>query len=135
MSFVVLFVTALFVTQKANAQVRTLTTDMFLSNLWDENNKRFTNDKLIVIEFYATWCRPCYTMRPIFESVAREYYYYNFYSVDIDNEPELAKFFELKSIPTIAYIPPRDDGRYLLSMGVIEKWQVIKYMKESINHR
>ena len=36
------------------------------------------------VDFNATWCGPCRDMKPIFESLSRQYPYLVFLSVDVD---------------------------------------------------
>ena len=118
-----------------NAQVRTLTSNTFFSKIWNERTENFINEHGIVIDFYATWCRPCYVMKPIFESVANEYsHYYYFYRVNIEEEEEISEMFGIESIPTIVYIPPKSvNGKYFQTTGVIERRELIKNIKKYLN--
>lgn len=65
------------------------------------------NNQLVVIDFNASWCKPCRMFAPLFHTVARQYdgkaY---FVSVDIDKFPELAKQFGVSSIPHVAFVHP-----------------------------
>ncbi|MDR1348950.1 MAG: thioredoxin family protein [Prevotellaceae bacterium] len=124
-------VIALFAAQNANGQVRTLTSDMFFSKIWDNDNETFINKNGIVIDFYATWCKPCHIMKPIFDNVANEYYNYHFYRVDIDEEESLSGMFGIDAIPTIIYIPHFNVNRtYYQSTGVIERKELIRNIKK-----
>ncbi|XP_069779023.1 thioredoxin-like isoform X2 [Narcine bancroftii] len=41
-------------------------------------------DKLVLIDFYATWCKPCEALKPVFKRCAEEYSNVIFCKVDID---------------------------------------------------
>ena len=53
-----------------------------------------------LVDFYATWCGPCQAQGPIIEEVAEESSA-NIFSIDIDEQPELAAEFGVSSIPTL----------------------------------
>lgn len=73
-----------------------------------------------VIDFYATWCRPCKMMSPIVEEMAGTYAgKVDFYKVDIDKERELADVFGIQSIPTFLFIPVK--GNPSVQMGAMQK--------------
>lgn len=78
-----------------------------------------SSDKLVVIDFNATWCGPCRQFAPNFESVADKYRgQASFYSVDVDQNPALAAQFNIQSIPTVVYIQP--DGTTSSTMGYMD---------------
>lgn len=88
-------------------------------------------NKLAVIDFNATWCGPCRAFAPTFHSVAAEYAgKANFYSVDVDVNPELAARFGVQSIPTIVYLQP--DGSYTVSMGNVDRAVFVSYVKQAL---
>ncbi len=63
-----------------------------------------TKDKLIVVDFFATWCGPCQMVGPIIENLAKEYQdKIAVYAVDIDKFQDLAAEFDVQSIPTIVF--------------------------------
>lgn len=79
-----------------------------------------SSDKLVVIDFNATWCGPCRQFAPNFEAVADKYRgRASFYSVDVDQNPALAAQFNIQSIPTVVYILP--DGTTSSSMGYMDE--------------
>lgn len=56
----------------------------------------------IVVDFYAEWCAPCKTLKPIFEEVAQELKNkYVFARIDIDKCQQIASQLQITSIPTI----------------------------------
>ena len=67
-----------------------------------------------------TWCGPCKMMAPMVESLAGKYAgKIDFYKVDIDQEPELASVFGIRSIPTFLFIPMK--GNPTIQMGAMQK--------------
>jgi thioredoxin 1 len=76
--------------------------------------------KLVVVDFNATWCGPCRQFGPVFEAVAAG----NadkalFYSVDVDQNPELAGKFGVESIPMVVYMTP--DGEFTSTVGYMDE--------------
>lgn len=86
-------------------------------NFRESDTWKFKGDKPAVIDFWATWCGPCKKLAPAFERVATEYAgKVDFYKVDIDREPEIAKYFNITSIPVLLYIPVEGDP--FLELGI-----------------
>ena len=57
-----------------------------------------------VYYFTADWCGPCKKVRPIVEELSRDQSEVKFQIIDVDSEGELARKFEVKSIPTFILI-------------------------------
>ena len=58
--------------------------------------------KVLILDFWATWCGPCRMMAPHFEDAARHLEpAIRLGKVDTDAEPELARQFSIQSIPTL----------------------------------
>lgn len=69
------------------------------------NNEKFQEllkgDKLVVVDFFATWCRPCSMMSPILDKVALDMPNVEFCKIDVDEEMDLAQSYGILSIPCI----------------------------------
>ena len=61
-----------------------------------------------VYYFTADWCGPCKKVRPIVEELSRDQSDVKFQIIDVDSAGELARKFEVKSIPTFILI---EDGQ------------------------
>lgn len=90
----------------------------------------YLGDKPAIIDFFATWCGPCQALGPIFEEVATGKYadQVYFYKVDVDQEEELAALFNIRSVPTLLFIPM--EGKPKISVGVMGKSDMERAIKE-----
>ncbi len=90
----------------------------------------YFGDKPAIIDFFATWCGPCRALGPIFEEVATGKYadQVYFYKVDVDQEEELAALFNIRSVPTLLFIPM--EGKPKISVGVMGKSDMERAIKE-----
>ena len=67
-------------------------------------------DKIMVVDFYATWCGPCKAMAPTMEEMENKYgNKIEFNKVDIDQSPEIAQEFNVTAVPTIVVISRTGD--------------------------
>jgi thioredoxin len=67
---------------------------------------KFLGTKPTIVDFYANWCGPCRALAPALEQIAAEYKgQIEVYKVDVDREQELAAAFDVRSIPTLLFIP------------------------------
>lgn len=64
-------------------------------------SNKIESDQLTMVNFHATWCPPCVVMKPNLEEVVAKYHDAIHYErVDIDQNPELAQQFGIRSVPT-----------------------------------
>lgn len=56
----------------------------------------------VLVDFGATWCGPCKALAPIVSKIADDYVgKVKVVTVDIDDAPETAKKYGIKSVPTV----------------------------------
>jgi thioredoxin 1 len=53
-----------------------------------------------ILYFTAEWCNPCKKTKPIVEQLNTEQIIAKFFIIDVDSEIEMAKDFEIRSVPT-----------------------------------
>jgi len=59
-------------------------------------------DKPVLVDLWATWCRPCLMVAPILDELADEYDgRISFVKVDVDQNPKTASRYGIMSIPTL----------------------------------
>lgn len=57
---------------------------------------------LLLVDFWAPWCGPCRMMSPIIDQVGKEYQGKLVVGkVNVDENPNISKRFEISSIPTL----------------------------------
>ena len=62
-------------------------------------------DKLVVVDFWATWCGPCKAIAPIVDELATEYEgKVKVGKLNVDDAPETAEKYGVMSIPTLLFI-------------------------------
>lgn len=59
------------------------------------------SNKVVVVDFFATWCGPCKMLAPVFEGLSEELTDAEFVKVDIDQSLELAQRFGITTVPTV----------------------------------
>jgi thioredoxin 1 len=58
--------------------------------------------KVLVINFWATWCKPCQMVAPVLDELAKEYDgRVDFLKLDVDHNQQTAAKYNVMSIPTI----------------------------------
>lgn len=107
-----------------------LTKSEFLTKVADfekSSQWKYLGDKPALIDFYADWCGPCKAISPVLEELAAEYTDRIYiYKINTETEPELAAAFGIKSIPSLLFVPMKEQPQ--MAAGALSKQQ----LKEAI---
>ena len=67
-------------------------------------NELLQDSKLVVVDFWATWCGPCRMLSPILDEVEAEMAdQITVVKVNVDDADEIAGQFRIMSIPTLLF--------------------------------
>uniref|UniRef100_A0A0G4HV84 Thioredoxin domain-containing protein n=1 Tax=Chromera velia CCMP2878 TaxID=1169474 RepID=A0A0G4HV84_9ALVE len=80
--------------------MRTVLTEVESTKQFQE---KLAGDKLVVVQYSASWCGPCRMMRPKVEALSETMTDVDFLYVDIEEHAALAEEAEIESVPTFAF--------------------------------
>ncbi|KAI3462958.1 hypothetical protein Pfo_019621 [Paulownia fortunei] len=61
-------------------------------------------NKLMVVDFSATWCGPCKFMEPVFNDMSAKYPDVDFVKIDVDELSDVAREFVVQAMPTFVLL-------------------------------
>lgn len=96
------------------------------------NKEEFENDvlkskKLVLVDFFATWCGPCQMLAPILEELSKENQDFEIVKIDIDQERDLAIENKIEFVPTIVLFKQGKEVDRIT--GVLDKNEILEKVK------
>lgn len=84
---------------------------------------------VVIVDFWATWCRPCLMQAPIFEEAAKEMKgKVAFLKIDVDKAKNIASKYRISSIPTLIVF--KDGKEVTRTMGTQQKENIIAVLNK-----
>lgn len=108
--------------------MKKITTQDFKDIIYDfekEKDFNYKGSKPLILDFAASWCLPCKTLAPILEELEKENNF-TLYKIDVDDEYELSKFFNIRSVPTMLFVPV--NGKPIAHTGSYPKGELKKFI-------
>lgn len=78
----------------------------------------------VLIDFSAAWCGPCRSLAPVIEQLADDYAdRATVATVDVDDNPQLAAKFGIRSVPTVVLFAGGDVKRVLVGTRSAQEYR------------
>ncbi|XP_074993545.1 thioredoxin isoform X1 [Calonectris borealis] len=88
-----------------------------------EAELKSAGEKLIVVDFSATWCGPCKMIKPFFHSLCEKYGDVVFIEIDVDDAQDVATHCDVKCMPTFQfYKNGKKVGSALLELEQVQEF-------------
>ncbi|WVY91317.1 hypothetical protein V8G54_036831 [Vigna mungo] len=72
---------------------------------WNDHfQKGKDSNKLVVVDFTASWCGPCRFISPIFADLAKKMPHVIFLKVDVDELSSVAEKWSIEAMPTFLFL-------------------------------
>ena len=115
-------------THWGNGKVDSISEDQFIKLVADFNTDKdkYIGEGPAFVDIFTTWCGPCRQLAPIIEALADGCAgTFQFYKLDLDQNPNLAAAYNIHSIPYILYCDSSKIRRVLPDemMSIIKKTQ------------
>ena len=96
----------------------------------DNFSDTLKNNKIVVIDFFATWCGPCRMISPFLEEISKEMSDVKIFKVDIDESPEIASSYDVMSVPTLIMF--KNGEKVSSCVGAASKTRLVDWINSHI---
>lgn len=91
-------------------------------------NELINSEIPVLVDFYADWCAPCQTMKPILNEVKSQLQGgIKIIKINVDNNQNLATTYQVRSIPTLMIF--KNQQTLWKHSGVVSAQELIQQIK------
>lgn len=111
--------------------VNDLNGTLFKEKIFDftmKGNAPLLIKKNTIIEFWESWCPHCQAMIPRYEKLSEDFPQIDCYRVELDDNPELGKLFDIESFPVFLFIDM--NGKITKSVGEVPEAELEKMTEQ-----
>ena len=88
-------------------------------NITHTSDDKFQDDVInsdtpVLVDYWAEWCGPCKMIAPILEEIAAEQENIKIAKVNVDDSPDLARRYEIMSIPALIVFENGEPAKKLI---------------------
>ena len=84
------------------------------------------SDRLVIVDFWATWCTPCRMPAPVLEEIAAERTDIKICKINVDEAQDIAEKYGVMSLPILIFF---ENGEAVNeSLGLISKDQLVSLL-------
>jgi thioredoxin 1 len=93
-------------------------------------DKLVKENKIIIFDFWASWCSPCLQIAPFLEEISEEMKDIKIAKHNLDEEPNKPTVHGVRGIPTMILF--KDGELKSTKVGATPKSDIVSWIKESI---
>lgn len=83
-------------------------------------------DRLVIVDFWASWCTPCRMLAPILEEIAAEHPDIKVCKINVDEAQDIAEKYGVMSLPILIFF---ENGEAVdESIGLVSKEQIVSLL-------
>jgi len=91
-------------------------------------NEVLNSEKLVLVDFFATWCGPCQMLAPILEDLSKENEDFEIVKIDIDQAFDLAIKHKVDLVPTMIIFKNGNEMNRMT--GVLDKNEILEKIEQ-----
>lgn len=83
-----------------------------------------------IIKMWASWCKPCLQLKPIFDDVVKDIPDIKVVEIDVEEHPDIASDYKVRGVPCVI-VTDENDNVLAMKTGMMTKEQLIQFINES----
>lgn len=84
------------------------------------------SDRVVIVDFWATWCTPCSMLIPVLKEIAAERTDIKVCKINMDEAEDIAEQYAVMSLPVLLFF--KDGEMVEDSIGLISKERILSLL-------